>query len=73
MKNLFSIPFLILPIDTSVECELYSNLNFVHFFFKYFGLFSFRKYTIVAFPSESPGIVYLKHHRADSSGWTLTF
>ena len=32
MKNLFSIPFLILPIDTSVECELYSNLNFVHFF-----------------------------------------
>jgi hypothetical protein len=56
------IPFILLPVDRSTECGPHSNLNFVQFIGKYFDIYSFRKYAIIAFPPESPGVLNPKHH-----------
>jgi len=65
-----SITFILLPVSTSTECGPHSNLNFLQFVEKYFDIFSFRKYAIIIFPSESPCVLYPKHHRTESGRWT---
>lgn len=66
-----SIPLILLQVDTPMECEPHSNLNiFVQLVGKYFDIFSFQMYAIIAFPPESPSVLYPKHHRAESGDWT---
>ena len=58
-------------VDTvTVPCGSASNINFTEFLWDNTVVFSFQKYGIVAVPLDSPRILYLQHHGAESSGWT---
>jgi hypothetical protein len=63
------MPFQILFINMSKECEPYSNWNFVNFIWNYLIILKLRKYAIIAVPFETTKILYLKHHRAASEAW----
>ena len=65
-----SFPFPILPLDSSTESGPLSNLNLLHYIWNYFALLSCRMCTIVALPADTPHILYLKRHRAESEGRT---
>jgi hypothetical protein len=45
-----SAPLMVVHTDMLGECDLHSNLDFVHFVGE-FGVFDFRKHAIVAFSS----------------------
>jgi len=58
-------------VDTiTVPCGSTSNINFTEFLWDNTVVFSFQKYGIVCVPLDSPKILYLRHHGAQSSGWT---
>ena len=54
----------------TVPCGSTSNINFTEFLWDNTVVFSFQKYGIVGVPLDSPKILYLRHHGAESSGWT---
>ena len=45
-----SVPLIVVPVVMLGECDLHSNLDFVHFVGE-FGVFDFRKHAIVVFSS----------------------
>jgi len=57
-----SVPFQIVAIDTLIECERHSSLNFVEFIWNNLGIFRFKMYAIVAFPFDKPRLLYIHHY-----------
>jgi hypothetical protein len=55
------------------ECGPRSNVDFIHFIWKNFERFNFRKYAVTLNPSDNdcelPMMRFLKDYSADSEGW----
>ena len=70
--NGISLPFQFIPIYTLNECGPQSNLNFVEFIWDFYMLkCKLFAITAVPFDDENIRVLYLKHHRAASDGWTM--
>jgi hypothetical protein len=74
----FEIPQILFAIDTERPfCNSFSNVDFVHFVWEHFELFSFKMLAITyvphhdSNPSSPPRLVYLTHHRAGCEGWRI--
>jgi len=68
----FNMTFAFAKIETTGNCNPFSNLDFVHFIWTNYERFTFGKYCLTFIPRNEPdlpGVVCVKHHRAESEGW----
>ena len=64
-----TLNFLLVLVDTAIDCSPRTSLNFVEFIWHNIKTFAFIKYAIVCPPLETPKILFLLHYRAASDGW----
>jgi len=64
-----TLTFLLVLVDTAVDCSPRASLNFVEFIWDNIKTFAFIKYAIVCTPLETPKILFLRHYRASSDSW----
>ena len=68
----FNMMVCISGIDTTKHCGPLSNIDFVHFVWKNFLCFSYKKYAVflsLRGTSRIPKMMCLKYYRAESEGW----
>jgi len=68
----FRMKFTIYGIDTTANCDTYSNLDFVTFIWKNFDRFNFVKYALTHVRCDYlslPELLRLKYYRAESGRW----
>jgi hypothetical protein len=61
--------FLLVLVDTAVDCSPRAFLNFVEFIWHNIETFAFIKYAIVCTLLETTKMLFLRHYRADSDSW----
>jgi hypothetical protein len=64
-----SLPFVVVPIDTSINCVSDSKLNFVHLISGHYNLLSCRKFSVVVFLTTTLLCRLFRHHGPESDGW----
>jgi hypothetical protein len=64
-----TLTFLLVLVDTAVDCSPRASLNFVEFIWVNIKTFAFIKYAIVCTPLETRKILFLRHYRGASDGW----
>ena len=64
-----TLTFLLVLVDTAVDCSPRASLNFVEFIWHNIETFAFIKYAIVCTLLETPKILFLRHYRAASDSW----
>jgi hypothetical protein len=74
-----SVTIKVYPIDTRTECGPHFNLNFLHFIWKHFEVFDFRKHAVLIFPPETSQEIYGRKNSAnerenfnDRNIWEIT-
>jgi len=68
----FNVTFIFYGTDTTPNCDLSSNLDFVHFIWARYERFHFSKYCLAIVRrdySALPELLCLKYYRAESCGW----
>jgi hypothetical protein len=64
-----TLTFLLVLVDTAIDCSPRASLNFVEFIWHNIKTLAFIKYAIVCTPLETPKILFLRHSRDASDGW----
>jgi len=69
------VPVTVYGIDTTEHCGPLSNIDFVHFVWKHFFRFSYKKRALALSPrgtAKLPKLMFLKYYRAESDAWKDT-
>jgi len=64
-----TLTFLLVLVDTAIDCSPRASLNFVVFIWHNIKTFAFIKYAIVCTPLETLKMLFLRHYRSASDGW----